>query len=286
MSMSTSTTRNTPLKLRVGYADDFTTMPLIYGIDGILKSAVGRRFGSMQELRQAYADGECEVALLPVPDVLAMKDMMVIPCSSSSTLGASRLLTIFSKKLPTEIKRVLVDKEDLGGTPLAQLMLSKKLSIRPEFFTSEIPLDPSKYDLTQKDGYDAYLLAGKHCFMVRRDIFAFTMDLTLAWYEYTRMPYVIHVWATRKGMKLMALDKELGDVARRNEGAKETATRAAERLGISETGIRAVYEKALVTNFDGIITQAFRRYGQELAANRILATQPLTLYVQPAVRKG
>jgi predicted solute-binding protein len=286
MSLSSSTTRNTPLKLRVGYADDFTTMPLIYGIDGVLKSAVARRFGTMAELRQAYAEGECEIALLPAADVLRLKDAMVIPCSSSSTLGASRLLTIFSKKIPTEIKRVLVDKEDLGGAPLAQLMMLKKLSIRPELVVSDVPLDPSRYDLTQKDGFDAYLLAGKHCFMVRRDLFAFTMDLTLAWYEYTRMPFVIHVWVTRKGLKLMNLEKELGDVARRNEGSAETATKAAERLGVSESGIRAVYEKALVTNFDPIITQAFRRYGQELVTNKILAAQPMSLYVAPVVRKA
>jgi hypothetical protein len=77
------------------------------------------------------------------------------------------------------------------------------------------------------------------------------------------------------------LDKELGDVARRNESSSETASKAAERLGISESGIRAVYERALVTNFDQIITQAFRRYGQELATNRIVPTQAVTLYVQP-----
>ena len=141
MSLQSSTTRSTPLKLRVGYSDDFTTMPLVYGIDGILKGGVGRRYQSMQEVRQSFQNGECEVALLPVADVLRMKEPVVIPCSSCSTLGASRLLTVFSKKLPTEIRRVLVDQEDLGATPLAQLMMQKKLQIRPEFIPATFPLD-------------------------------------------------------------------------------------------------------------------------------------------------
>lgn len=285
MSLQSSTTRSTPLKLRVGYSDDFTTMPLVYGIDGILKGGVGRRYQSMQEVRQSFQDGECEVALLPVADVLRMKEPVVIPCSSCSTLGASRLLTVFSKKLPTEIRRVLVDQEDLGATPLAQLMMQKKLQIRPEFIPATFPLDPTKYNVMQDDGFDAYLMSGKHCFLVRRDLFTYTMDLTLAWYEYTRMPYVINVWVTRKGLKLQNVDKELGDVARRNEGSAETPTKAAERLGVSESGVRAVYSKAMVTSFDALITQAFRRFGQEISVNKVFAVQPVSIYVPPVARK-
>jgi predicted solute-binding protein len=285
MSSSSASLRPTPLKARVGYAEDMTTMPIVNGIDGIVRSALVRRLQTVDEVRQAFTSGDLDVALLPTTDVVRMREVSIIPCSSVATMGASRLITLFSKSIPTEINRVLVDAEDLGGTPLAQLMINRKLSIRPEFHRSPVPLDPSSYNLQQNDGYDAYLLTGKNCFMVRRDQFAFIMDLTLAWYEFTRLPYVVHVWAMRKSARIGALDKELGDVMRRNEGSNEAASRTSERLGVSESGIRAVYDKALVTTFDQVITQSIRRYGQELAQNRIVPTMPVALYVPPAVRK-
>jgi predicted solute-binding protein len=261
-------------------------MPLVYGAEGIVKSGITRRMQNLEEVRTAFQAGDLEVALLPTIEILQMRDVVVIPGCSSATLGASRLITLFSKRLPGEISRVLVDSEDLGATPLAQLMLSKKIGIRPEFFHSTIPLNPASYDLSQDDGYDAYLLTGRHCFFVRRDQFAFTMDLTLAWYEYTRLPYVLHLWAAKKTARIGALEKELGDVARRNEGNNETAQKAAERLGVTESGVRAVYEKALVTVFDAVITQSFRKLGQELASNRIVQTGNIPLYTAPVAALG
>ena len=115
------------------------------------------------------------------------------------------------------ISRVLVDREDYGATNLARLLFSKKLMVRPEFYRSTVELDPATYNLFQNDGYDAYLITGKNAMRVRKDQFSFAWDLTLAWYEFTRLPYVIHCWVSKRGIKLLKLDKELGDLARRNE---------------------------------------------------------------------
>lgn len=274
-----------PLKARVGYFEDVTSLPVTMGLETMIKAGMPRRMQTVADCRQQFVRDELEVALLPSSDCLRMPNISIIPCSCSAAKGSSRLLMLFSKKIPTEMNRILVDQEDCGATPLAKLILAKKLSIRPQFVASQQPLDPAKYDLLGNDGYDGYLLTGKHCFFVRKDAFSFAIDLTGAWYEYTGLPYVIHVWAMKKGIKLGVLEREIGEAARRNEGSTDTIARSAERTSISSSSVRAVYEKALVTGFDPVIIQSLRKYGQELHMNRIAPTQPISIYTPPVIRK-
>src|SRR5690606_36152475 len=114
------------------------------------------------------------------------------------------------------------------------------LFVRPEFVRSTQPLDPAKYNLTDNDGFDAYLLAGKHSFSVRKEAFAFAWDLTQAWFELTQLPFVVHCWVLRKTATLGNLEKELGDAARRNDASGDIITRSAEREKLSETAVRAI----------------------------------------------
>jgi len=264
--------------------DDPTTQPLTLGIEGVVKGGALRRYANFGELRAAFSGDECELALLPITDAFRLPNIVLAPCSSASIMGASRMMMFFSKRMPTEVHRVLVDKEDYGATQLAQLLLPRKVSVRAEYVRSEVPLDPATYDLMQDDGFDAYLLTGRNGFFVRKDAFSFALDLTQAWYEYARLPFVMHVWVMKKGLKLNTLEKELGDVARRNE-AQRGAASSATQTGASSSGVlglQTVYAKAYVTVFDPTIIQAIRRYGQELVQNRVMPALPVTIYTAPS----
>lgn len=279
MSTSSSGSRPSLSKLRIAYFDDLTSLPVTFDIDRVIKGATARR-ATLDEVRQMVINNECEVALLPVGDALRASGTAVIPCSAVSVLGASRLFMIFSKTVPTEIRRVLVDKEDYSTASLAQLLFQRKLMVRPEFVRSNVPLDPTKYDITSKDGFDAYLLTGRHALQVRREAFTFSWDLTLAWYEYSHLPFVLHCWVTAKGTRLGKLDKELTEVARRNEAGGDISAKSAERYSLSQSGIRAVYEKALYTGFDPNVVTSLRKYAQEVVQGRILSLQPVTIYTE------
>jgi predicted solute-binding protein len=279
-----SSKTSSSLKMRLAYFEDITTLPIVLGMDGIVKSAIVRR-GTLQEVRDLYQNGDIEVALLPTPDALRANNSVLVPASATSAVGASRMFMLFSKKLPTEIKRVLVDENDLGSEFLARMLLSKKLMMRPEFVRSKKPLDPAEYDLMQPDGFDAYLLVGRNCFFVRRDAFAFSMDLTMAWYELTKLPYVINCWVVRKGLVLGTMEREIGDVARRNEASRELVQKSAERSRVMESGVRAVYEKALISRFDPQVIASLRLYAKELMMSRILSVQPMAVYTPPATMK-
>ncbi|CAN5415686.1 hypothetical protein BH09SUM1_BH09SUM1_30150 [soil metagenome] len=285
-SISATGMKPAPTKVRLGYFEDVTTLPLVLGIEGIVKSAIIRKYAGAEETRDQFLHDNLEVALLPAVDALRLPNLAIIPTTAASAMGASRLLMIFSKKIPTEIQRVLVDSEDFGATHLARLLMAKRMMVRPEFVRSPTPLDPAKYDLTQDDGFDAYLLTGRNNFFVRRDAFPFTMDLTQAWYEYTKLPFVMHVWTMKKNMRILTLDRELGDIARRNETNPDAMVKQGDKLNVSQSSIRSIYERAMITVFDANIIQSLRKYAQELMQNKILPMQPITLYAPTVVRKG
>jgi predicted solute-binding protein len=252
-------------------------MPVTNGLDSIVKNAQVRR-ATLNEVREAARKGDAEIALLPTSDAFGLANYSIIPCCVVAAAGASRLFTVFAKCLPTEIRRVLVDPEDLGAVNLAKFLFAKKLMVRPEYYRAEKTIDPGEYDLKGKDGFDAYLLCGRHSFHVRRDAFAFTWDLTLAWYEYARLPFVIHCWVVKKGVQLGRVERELADAARRNLHNDDAAARAAEKLQMSQSSVTAVYEKALWTEFNSTMVTSLRRYAQELAQNRIQHVQPFRIH--------
>lgn len=281
--MSNSGSKPAITKLRLGYYDDFTTLPITYMFEAMVKSAVLRR-GSVADLRAAMLRDEFEIVLLPTVEALKIPNSVIIGCSAVSAVGASRLFMLYSKVAPGEIKRVLVDSDDLGSTALAQILFARKMMTRPEFVRSETPLDPQQYDFGANDGFDAYLAVGRNCHLIRRDAFIFTWDLTLAWYEYCKLPFVVNCWVGKRGLKLGKLEREMQDVARRNENVDDITKKAGMQMSnVSQSSVRAIYEKALTASFDSNTLAAIRKFGQELVQGRILAVQPATLHVEPTL---
>lgn len=276
--MLTPASKPTTGKARLAYFEELTSFPIVAGIEGVVKSVPVRR-ATLPELRDIIVRDEAEVALMPAVDMLTTDKFGLLPASCVSAMGPSRIFFLVSKVLPSEIHRVFVDSVDYGGTQLAQLLFPKKLMTRPEFVQSPFPLDPTKYNMQSDDGYDAYLLVGRHGFMVRKDQFAWTWDLTQAWYDYANLPFVMHVWAARKEIRLTTLEKELGDTARRNEASmEELSIRTAERVGVVQSGVSALYGRALFTQFDHQTITSLRRFGQELQQNRVMQIHPITLH--------
>ena len=267
------------LKMRLGFFEDYTSMPVVAGIEAVVRSVIPRR-GTLNEIREAVTKGELELALRPSIEAMRQPDMQVVPSSCAAVMGPSRLFMIYSNKLPTEINRVLVDAQDYGVTPIARLMIQRKLMISPEFIANPVSMEPGAFDFGSRPDVDAFLVTGKNNLFIRPSAFSFSLDLTQAWYEFTQLPFVVHCWVVRKGLKLGSVEKELTDLAKRNEGSRDIADRSAEKWGVSQSGVAAVYSKAFQTAFDARIVQSLRRMGQDLNQARILPIKPVSIYSQ------
>lgn len=267
------------LKFRLGYFEDYTSMPVVTGLEGSVRSVVPRRGGISETIEMLHA-GELEIALVPAVEAMRTGNYQVIPASCCATLGASRIFMLFSNKLPTEIQTVLVDAQDYGITPTAKLLLNRKLMINPAFRRSSQPMAPGSFNFGEHGDVDAFLVTGRNNLFIRPDAFSFSLDLSQTWYEYCNLPLVMHCWVMRKGLSLPGTDKELLEVARRNERNGDVAEKSAEKWGVSASGVSAVYNKAYQTIYDPSMTQSLRKLGQDLNQARILPVRPISIHTR------
>lgn len=258
-----------PQRLRIGIFDDVTTRLLTNGVDKALQSAAVRR-SNVDEIRQMLEAGDLEVALLPTWDFLQIDRLDVVPGSCMSTFGPGNIFMLFSKCLPSEIRRVLADQESFGARSLAHILLPSQSGVRPEITRSTVPLDPLKFDFA-RDPHDAYLIVGENALITNRASFAWVWDLGQAWQGLTQSPYVMHVWCCRRGVDLKGIDKELLAVAKQNASHPgEIVEKDAERLKVSTEMMATLYKSVLKVDFTAHEIAALRLYMKELVRSQTM----------------
>ncbi|MDX2176228.1 MAG: MqnA/MqnD/SBP family protein [Candidatus Sumerlaeia bacterium] len=267
-----------PGKLRLAYVNDLTTLPVTYQISANLRSAAVAE-GTMAEVRGMMLDGAADIAFLPAADILINPNLMLVTCGGITVNGASNLILLASKVLPSEVGRVLVDSNDMGAIGLAQYVLASKLRIRPEFYQAEAPLNPAHFDFNA-DPHDAYLLTGLNAVIVRRQAFAWANDLTQAWQEMTGAPFVLWGWAVNKGTAIGTIDKEITELVRRNSfELPAMARRYAEEHSLPAASVEAFLARVLKTDLGTNEITSMRRFGKEMHQSGILEYTPqLPLY--------
>ncbi len=278
-----STSRPTSKQLRVGYFSDFTTNPLIIGIESQIRMAATRKM-PLNELKEAVKTDDVDIALLPVSDLLEIPDFQIIDSCCVSTQGPSNLFVMYSRVFPGEIKKVLVDRDHYGSKLLAEMLLPKQQMVSPEFIVSETPLDPRKSVFFRDQTIDAWLVAGEHNFFMNRQNFPWYVDLVQAWQKYANLPYVLHCWAAKKGIMAASVLDELGSAANYASGkTRDLAQKEAERMGAPVNALEVYFSRAFSTRMDHIQVTALRRFAREISQAKVhRAINPMAIYRPPA----
>lgn len=280
--MAVGTQSSSSIRARVGYFDDFIAYPLVWNIEGIIRSANMRRM-ALQEVRDGLEASELEAGLLPMTELVLNPKLAMIPTVAISVLGPSNFFVLVSKGFPGEIQRVLVDAEDYGALPFAQLMMVHKIRVRPEFYRSDVPLSPATFNFNA-DPHDAYLLTGMNALFIRKQAFAFSMDLTQSWYDLTQLPFVLLTWAVKRNIIVGALDRDVADVAKRNVTSEvpSICKREADRLKVPAQAMEAYLTRTLRTTVGPQEITSIRRYIKELMAEHLVDGTPALNVYQPA----
>jgi predicted solute-binding protein len=254
------------LKPRLGYFEHLTTLPVTFNIEGLARAATCRRVPLTEVWTSLDDIGDLEVGLLPAPEALKSSRLQIVPSSCVSVLGPSNLFVIASRVFPGEIQSLVVDHDDFGMADLAVALLAQKAMVRPRLERSEVPLDPRSFDF-KSDGHDAYLLSGYSALLIRREAFAWTMDISQSWHDLTKLPLVVHVWVVRKNVSLGRVDRELTEVAQRSSyEIPAMARREAEKQGIPTAGLEQFLSRILRTEMGPQEMTSLRRYAKEVAA--------------------
>jgi chorismate dehydratase len=208
------------IRARVGAVNYLNTKPLICDLEKLAPEAE-LVLDLPSRLADRLADGELDVALIPVIEYFRAGTYSIVPGISIATRGPVLSVTLFSRVPWGDVRRVALDAGSRTSAALTQVLLRKRYGVTPEVVP--LPMDSHAEDADA----DAVLLIGDRAMRACLPGFEHAFDLGQEWYDWTGLPFVYAVWAVREGA-------ELGRVA--------WALREAKRRGLARAGVIAARE--------------------------------------------
>jgi chorismate dehydratase len=212
--------------VRVGAVNYLNTKPLIYDLEALAPGAE-LRLEVPSRLADLLAEGQLDVALIPVIEYFRSGSYRVVPNISIASRGPVLSVTLFSRTPWAGIRRVALDEGSRTSAALTQILLHQRYSVRPEVVP--LPLDRAAEDADA----DAVLLIGDRAMRACLPGFAHAFDLGQEWHDWTGLPFVYAVWAVREGADLGPVADALAEAKRRGcARIGEIAHREAPQLGL------------------------------------------------------
>lgn len=180
--------------------------------------------GAPSEIARALAEGEGDVALLPVAAAATLGDLELVPRIAIAARGKVRSVAIVSERPLEELESIALDLSSRTSVVLGRLLLGRR-NLRPAFFGAE----PAEA-LARVRGTTGALVIGDAALAVESR-FTHRLDLAEEWLAWTGLPFVFAAWFAAPGrlgapaVTMLEEAKKAG-LARVAEIAKDHAARA------------------------------------------------------------
>ena len=178
---------------RIAASSYLNTAPLIWSfLDGPKQDAV-ELFTHQAPARCAemLANGDVDVALVPVIEYQRIPDIVVIPDVCVGSRSAVRSVVIASKlNNLKKVKRVALDDSSRTSVALVKIIFREFLGFEPEWQISRPDLG------TMLEHNDAALIIGDPAMKIPRETFR-VFDLATLWHDYTGFGFVFAMWMIR-----------------------------------------------------------------------------------------
>jgi chorismate dehydratase len=221
------TTPTTPLP-RIGAVNYLNSKPLIEGLSE-LASFAELVLDYPSRLADELGRGELDVALIPSIECLRCNDYEIISDACVATHGPVLSVKLYSRVPMGQVRRLALDDGSRSSATLARIMLAERFGVMPEL--ESLPLG-NAVDANQAD---AILVIGDRAIHPPQESFHTTWDLGEEWLQWTGLPFVFALWATRVGSELGPIDDALCQARDRGVEQLETiAAREAPLVGLSE----------------------------------------------------
>jgi len=218
---------------------------------------------SPARIADALACGEIDVGLAPVVEAFR-HGLTILPTVGVAGRGAVRSVLLLSRVPTDRIGSVALDPSSRTSAALVQLLLRRRLGLRPELVPG--PLDGPPIP----DGVDAGLVIGDRAMRVETTGFE-THDLGDWWWQETSLPFVFAAWAGADPVALQAL-------APRFEAAlehglahlDELAEREAPRRDLGAEVARSYLREAIRYRLDDDDRRGLTRFAELLREEALL----------------
>lgn len=167
--------------IRISAVEFVNTRPLIAGLYD--DQNVRLTLAVPSKLVEHLQNGQADVALLPVIDILKIPGLQIIPAGGICSDGETLTVRIFSRQPIETIRRLACDTDSHTSVALARVIFERAYGLRPEF----VPLPSARED-------DPRLLIGDKVICESPSGFPIQLDLGAAWKKLTGLPFVFAVW--------------------------------------------------------------------------------------------
>lgn len=179
-------------KIKVGAVSYLNTKPLLYGIEqsGLLNEMeLCLKYPS--QLAQQLMNGELDLALLPVAAINRIENAKIVSDYGIAANGKVASVAIFSNMPIEEIETVILDYQSRTSVMLAQILLEK-------FWKKKVSFKQADNNFIENiNNQTAAVIIGDRA-LEQLNNFNFVYDLSLAWKDFTGLPFVFACWVSNK----------------------------------------------------------------------------------------
>jgi chorismate dehydratase len=180
-------------RIKVGAVSYLNTKPLLHGIR--LSSGLLERIELIEDypskIAQLLLNNEIDVGLIPVAVIPQMKEHFIITdyCIGSTNEVAS--VAIFSEEPLEKCTTLLLDYQSRTSVNLAKVLLKY-------YWKKELKLLPASENFIDEiKGTTAAVVIGDRALQMRKQS-KYIYDLSLAWKQYTDLPFMFAAWVANK----------------------------------------------------------------------------------------
>jgi len=261
-------------KLRVGVVSYLNMLPLVHGLDRLELEGVGLDVVSVppSSMAEMMDRAELDLGMVPVGALLERPEWKIVGRSMIGSNGPVKSVLAISSEPPERWTSLHPDSHSRTSNILVQILLANRFGVRPKLL-EPVPFDdwePPSRTLTG----EAFLLIGTRALRWRDYADGnggFVLDLGEAWTEWTGLPFVYAVWASREGLDLRAVRidewmQKFEELKSRNLAQLDSiltfsAPFEAERLSIPEA--REYLTKNIQFDLDSRALAGLERYAEE-----------------------
>lgn len=184
-------------QFRIGSVQYLNAVPLTRGMeDQVL-------FATPARLAELLRRNELDAALVSTAEVLLTDRYDILDGIAVASFGEVYSVLLAHRRPVEELKEIHCHTASLSGLNLLKILLAER-GLKPEFKPLDNPRTAAEHD--------AVLLIGDPAIDFQRAPHEHEiLDLGLAWFEMTNLPFVFAVWALRRGMENSDLRRQLRD---------------------------------------------------------------------------
>jgi cyclic dehypoxanthinyl futalosine synthase len=263
-------------RLRVAAVGYLNARPLYEGLDREPASArVRLDCATPSEVARRVAEHEADIALMPVAAAATLGDLRFVRGAAIAARGPVRSVVVVAERPIEQIDELAVDLSSRTSVVLARLLLAarRKGKDAPRLLGCA-----PREAIAQVGGSRGALVIGDPALDIEGR-FPFALDLGLAWYEETGLPFVFAAWCGRPGAlgdadeELLLRAKQAG-LARRDALAQAHA----ERSGLPADSLRAYLREAVRYDFGDEERRGLERFCDDAARAGLLPRARVRFY--------